>query len=541
MVERFGDDSRKSEKTEIGSVADFGVSLFDSAIARPYNATIGLIAPKIDLSKEYNHNSYAAKIGDFGGTAVDIAIISKFAGAGVSKALGAGAERGLISASLAESKLLASTLTFSSTGALYGGVFTPGSFQERLKNATVDAATFGAMGAASTQFSKFGFLGTPGNRTLLQEMGLGAMSGAPGGIVNAEMTSLVNGRGLTFDAGTLGKSALYYGAFGAAMGGVTHGVAKGSEMTRSWWKESSANTKTQASQTEVAPAEPVSADAVKRAGGANSEPADAVKRAGGANSEPTKFNIPETGNVELGRMMRDLPAADQIRLVQEVIKSRPNVPVGSWMRLISAEEMPNFLRATEQMYPGTSLSTANYLVESRNLRPPTPDSPPVDFAGWQRAIETVKAEQAAAPEAALRSALSAPAETVKPVGAPIDALKSVDATITAQVSDTAFGGTTLGLTAFSAQHSSESATSNLTARSRVKSAPGYPEITQVEPLPPKVADLPQKVAQPQQVEQLPPQPLSDIPSVAWKESLGAKLRRVSPTTPESDWLIKKKN
>lgn len=382
MVERFGDNTRNSATTELGSVADFGISLFDSAIARPYNATIGLIAPKIDLSKDYNHNSYAAKIGDFGGTAVDIALISKFAGSGVSKALGAGAERGMISASLAENKLLASTLTFSTTGALYGGVFTPGSFQDRLKNATVDAATFGAMGAASTQFSKFGFLGSPGNRSLLQEMGLGAMSGVPGGIVNAEMTSLVNRNGLTFDVRTLGKSALYYGAFGAAMGGITHGMTKGSEMTRSWWNESSANAKT-ANNT------PVEAVSVELA------PAEAVRGSGVPNTEPIKFNIPETGNIELGRMMRDLPAADQIRLAQEVFKCRPNVPVGSWMRLISAEEMPNFLRAAEQLYPGTSLRTANYLVETRNLRPPTPDSPPVDFAAWERAIELVRAEQSA--------------------------------------------------------------------------------------------------------------------------------------------------
>lgn len=441
MVERFGDNTRNSATTELGSVADFGISLFDSAIARPYNATIGLIAPKIDLSKDYNHNSYAAKIGDFGGTAVDIALISKFAGSGVSKALGAGAERGMISASLAENKLLASTLTFSTTGALYGGVFTPGSIQDRLKNATVDAATFGAMGAASTQFSKFGFLGSPGNRSLLQEMGLGAMSGVPGGIVNAEMTSLVNRNGLTFDVRTLGKSALYYGAFGAAMGGITHGMTKGGEMTRSWWNESPTNAKTQAAPVEAAtndvvpkntaPVEAVAKDVVpknaapvedvtKNAAPIESAPKDAIRKgvapanntpveavsvepapaeavrgSGVPNTEPIKFNIPETGNIELGRMMRDLPAADQIRLAQEVFKCRPNVPVGSWMRLISAEEMPNFLRAAEQLYPGTSLRTANYLVETRNLRPPTPDSPPVDFAAWERAIELVRAEQSA--------------------------------------------------------------------------------------------------------------------------------------------------
>jgi len=48
--------------TQIGSLADLGLGLIDSAIAKPYNATIGLIAPKIDLSNDYNHNSIAAKV-----------------------------------------------------------------------------------------------------------------------------------------------------------------------------------------------------------------------------------------------------------------------------------------------------------------------------------------------------------------------------------------------------------------------------------------------------------------------------------------------
>ncbi|CAN5179170.1 hypothetical protein BH10CYA1_BH10CYA1_60950 [soil metagenome] len=459
MVEHFGDDSKKSAHTELGSLSDFGISLVDSALARPYNATIGTIAPKIDLSKDYNHNSYAAKIGDFGGTAVDVVVLSKFAGAGVSKALGTGAESGLISASLAENRLFSSTLSLSTTGALYGGVFTPGSFQDRLKNATIDAATFGVMGAASTQLGRVGFLGSPGSRTFMQEMGLGALSGAPGGIVNAEVTSLVNGRGLTFDAGTLGKSALYYGAFGAAMGGIGHGVAKGSEMARSWWTNSSADA------------------------GSRTAPTEAVDGVSGPKSAPAKFNIPETGNIELGSMMRDLSPADQIRLVQEVVKSRPSVPVGSWMRLIGAEEMPNFLRATDQLFPTTALDTANFLVESRNMRPPTSDSPPVDFTGWERAIEMVKAEKIEVAHAA---------------------------------------GGTAGLAAFSVMQSRQSNDFDTT----------------VQPLNRSRTDAIRREIQPENnhANQRGAAPASQP---VWKESLADKLRRVSPGTPESEWIIKR--
>ena len=89
--------------------------------------------------------------------------------------------------------------------------------------------------------------------------------------------------------------------------------------------------------------------------------------------------------------MRETPLADQIQLVQDVIAARPQVPVGSWMRLIEPSDMPQFLRAVHQMYPETALGTAGYLIETQNLRPPTADSPPIDFKAWQQALETVKA------------------------------------------------------------------------------------------------------------------------------------------------------
>ena len=68
----FDSKTEKHAGTEIGSLADLGLGLIDSAIAKPYNATIGLIAPKIDLSDEYNHQSIAAKVGDFGGGPIPV-------------------------------------------------------------------------------------------------------------------------------------------------------------------------------------------------------------------------------------------------------------------------------------------------------------------------------------------------------------------------------------------------------------------------------------------------------------------------------------
>jgi len=193
----FDSKTEKHAGTEIGSLADLGLGLIDSAIAKPYNATIGLIAPKIDLSDDYNHESIAAKVGDFGGGIADVLALSKVAGLGVGKGLGWGVERGLISTSLAESSALASTLTLGTTGALYAGVFTGGSASERFKNASVGLATFGTLGASTAGLSRFGFLGEAGSRTFLQNIALGGLSGVPAGIANAEATSLANGHGLS--------------------------------------------------------------------------------------------------------------------------------------------------------------------------------------------------------------------------------------------------------------------------------------------------------------------------------------------------------
>jgi len=378
--------------TQIGSLTDLGLGLIDSAIAKPYNATIGLVAPKIDLSNDYNHNSIAAKVGDFGGGIADVLALSKVAGWGVGKGLGLGAERGLISARLAESATLASTLSLGTTGALYGGVFTSGSASERLKNAAVGFTTFGTLGASTAGLSKFGFLGEAGSRTFMQNVALGGLSGIPAGIANAEATSLVNGNGLSFSPSTVGKSALYYGLFGATMGGVAHGLTEGGVRVKNWLS-------TDVSASEMAGARlgaPSEFETVEPRNASQPVAGDRVA----VPKPPSAFNIPETGNIDLGRLMKETPPADQIQMLQEVFTGRPKVPVGSWMRLIEPEDMPQFLRAIDQSFPDTALNTAKYLIDSQNLRPPTADSPPIDFAAWERALDTVKAEKLVPAQAA---------------------------------------------------------------------------------------------------------------------------------------------
>ena len=57
------------------------------------------------------------------------------------------------------------------------------------------------------------------------------------------------------------------------------------------------------------------------------------------------FDIPETGMVTLGELMRGTPPELHTQLLQQVWDSRPGVPVGSWMRLIHPEDTTTFLEA----------------------------------------------------------------------------------------------------------------------------------------------------------------------------------------------------
>ncbi len=372
----------KPKEAGIGSWSDLGVGFVDSAVARPYNATLGLVLPKIDLSESYNRETVAARIGDFGGTVADFVVLSKVTGGLVNKGLGTAAERGLISRSLAESNMFATSLSMGTTGALYNGVFTPGSATDRLKGATVGFATFSTLGATSTALGKSQFLGQPGSRTFMQNVKLGGLSGLPAGFVDAQANSLVNGKGFNTDVVDVGKTMGYYGLFGATMGGVAHGAQEYGPRARMWLSENLPKRNIFAPSENVfrSPNTPRPVEA---------EPI--IKTADTQVQQPKKFNIPETGMIDLGKMLQEAAPADRIALIQNVFKSRPQVPVGSWMRHIEEPHMETFLRAGHQMYPKTTLQTVDYLLQKRMVRPIS-DSQSINFDAWEKALSKVRAE-----------------------------------------------------------------------------------------------------------------------------------------------------
>jgi len=363
----------KEKDAGLGSLTDFGFGFIDGAIARPYNATLGHVLPKVDLTDSYNRNSIAAQVGNFGGAVTDVVVLSKITGGLVNKGLGAAAETGYISRSLAGSNMLASTLSMGTTGALYNGVFTEGTAGERARHAAVGFATFATLGAATTSLARSEFLGQAGSRTFMQNVKLGGLAGLPAGFVESQANSLVNGKGFNTDIVDVGKNMAYYGLFGAAMGGISHGAQEYGPRARMWLSDAISNK------------------------GIKAEPAETLRSANALRPEnaqtiqPKKFNIPETGMLDLGKMISEAAPAERIALMQEVFKTRPQVPLGSWMRLIEPAHMESFLRAGHELYPQTALRNANYLIETRNLRPPTPDSPPINFEAWEQALQKVKA------------------------------------------------------------------------------------------------------------------------------------------------------
>ncbi|MBA3992157.1 MAG: hypothetical protein C0469_01430 [Cyanobacteria bacterium DS2.3.42] len=115
--------------------------------------------------------------------------------------------------------------------------------------------------------------------------------------------------------------------------------------------------------------------------------------------EARKFDIPETGFVDLGNMIKNAAPEDRVALVKEALAKHPDVAIGSWMRLIEPSEMETFLRAANELDPKYTLDWADHLVDVRNLRP-AQGAGPIDFAAWEQAIAKVRAE------------ISAPAESL---------------------------------------------------------------------------------------------------------------------------------
>jgi len=237
--QEFVKDSQHKD-SGIGTIAcDFGQSLFHSAVESPINGVTQLvnevtgttIKPLEILGAPAQATStadgYAQKIGGAIGMVVPYFLLSKGVGKAADGLAGTSLAKSLSMAPFLESSVARAGLS----GALYGGVFNPVSPDEktpawaRLRNATVDGATFATMTVTSEQLAKLGIF-KPGPSALantVKDVGATMIAGVPAGFVSAEGQSLL-GQGRWATGSELKQSALDFVTIGGALAALTHGV-----------------------------------------------------------------------------------------------------------------------------------------------------------------------------------------------------------------------------------------------------------------------------------------------------------------------------
>jgi hypothetical protein len=97
--------------------------------------------------------------------------------------------------------------------------------QDRLTNAATGFATFAAMGGTAKALDGLGTFAVPEARSLAGSMTYGGISGAAGGVVNAEANALKDGH-VVPSLDNLAKNTATYAAFGLAYGAAGYEANK---------------------------------------------------------------------------------------------------------------------------------------------------------------------------------------------------------------------------------------------------------------------------------------------------------------------------
>lgn len=202
-------------------VSDFNRSLFHSAIESPVNAVVQLVdqttnahLPELHLVDAPTNNSVGTIAGSIVGTAADMIALSA-AGAAVLGGVGGAGIAGL-------------AIRGAIIGATYGGIFQSAEpttdntnfAEQRLQNAAIGATTFAAMGGVSGFLTKTGLFAAG---TIAAGTESGAITGASGGVVDAEGTALLKQDRLFPTAKDLLADTAQYTVFGAAYGALGAG------------------------------------------------------------------------------------------------------------------------------------------------------------------------------------------------------------------------------------------------------------------------------------------------------------------------------
>lgn len=201
-------------------IADFGRGVIKGGVEDPVNGLIQLSNKIVgtELSElhlvdaEKANRSVGGLLGNMAGKAIDFALIAM-------------ATKNLAVPSTTSGAIVRS----GSIGAIYGGILTPSNpnsesfLWDRARNGAITFGTFAAMGAAGVGIDKTGVFNVAEGRSLLGSMSYSGLTGAAGGIANAEMNAILyQGRPLpTVD--NFVTDVLSWAAFGVVSGSVGYG------------------------------------------------------------------------------------------------------------------------------------------------------------------------------------------------------------------------------------------------------------------------------------------------------------------------------
>lgn len=223
------------EKDDSDSALEgFGKSLINSAIQNPLNSLsqIGSAVSGVNLPELHYFDptapadgtqKFAQQAGGVIGMLVPFLVARKAVGYGASK----------MNIEFSGS-VLSNAGEQAATGAVMGFALTPTNdgFSGRLKNAAIDAGTFGVMGAASSKLaSSFALTGeAPLANRIVRSSLLGMGSGIPGGFAHAELNSIVN-KGQIASLTDVRNDVASFAILGGIFGGI-EGLRRSKEIVR---------------------------------------------------------------------------------------------------------------------------------------------------------------------------------------------------------------------------------------------------------------------------------------------------------------------
>lgn len=212
-------------------LSDFARGAIHSGIENPVNGAVqvlnhaaGAHLPEMSIVGAPERSSLGATAGSIFGTAADFYFLSKIAAPVFRQVGGSG--------------MAGTALRSGIVGGVYEGILQPSDeksktfFKDRLTNGMIGASTFAAMGASSSALDQTGLFAVTEARSFLGSVAHGGLSGAAGGLVNAEASAFFKeGRPVaTLDQFLAG--GLRYGAFGAAFGAIGYGYSQAANALR---------------------------------------------------------------------------------------------------------------------------------------------------------------------------------------------------------------------------------------------------------------------------------------------------------------------